>query len=68
MMRRLVNWLLPGKSPDSDGPVVPIYWLKNGFYAKPEDIFSHPNALKQLELLEKIIERQEASGERASFK
>ena len=27
---------------------VPVYLLKNGFYAKSEDIFRHPNVAKQL--------------------
>ena len=30
-------------------PVVKIHWTKNGFYADPMEIVSHPNAKRQLQ-------------------
>ena len=55
------------KKPDENAePVVKIHYSENGFYANPEDIFSHPNVPKQLKLLDEWIERQEQEDLAAS--
>ena len=59
--------LRPSKNTNKK-PLVRIHLIKNGFYAKEEDIFSHPNVPRQLALLNALIERQnrEAAGKEAT--
>ena len=62
MLIRLLKWLYPTeKDVDESEPIVMIHLLKNGFYADPEDIFSHPNVDKQLNSFEELLEKNDIS-------